>query len=68
MIYSASPQSRPAVIYAWYCSFGTYVRKEEQKNGRTCVNIVITTAGNVVDLVDQNLNKSCGFSDLPGTM
>ena len=36
MIHSASPQSRPAVIIAWYWRFGT--------DGRTlCVKIVITT-------------------------
>ena len=36
MIHPASPQSRPAVIVAWFWSFGT--------DGRTlCVKIVITT-------------------------
>ena len=40
MIHSASPQSRPAVIVAWFWSFGTDVCTD----GRTlCVKIVITT-------------------------
>ena len=44
MIHSASPQSRPAVIVAWFWSFGTDVRTYGQMDRRTlCVKIVITT-------------------------
>ena len=46
MIHTASPQFRPAVIVAWFWSFGTDVRT-------LCVKIVITTAGTVVGRVDK---------------
>ena len=35
MIHSASPQTRPAVIFAWYWSFGTDVRTEGRTYGLT---------------------------------
>ena len=53
MIHSASPQSRPAVIVAWFWSFGT----DGRTDGRTlCVKIVITTG--------RDCGRPCGSTRL----